>query len=129
MVLTRKQAITEHRKMWNWIADQIIKLRKLIDVYSYKKAYLYRKRLFDIRNNCFLCEYSKSYFYSLCKNCPLDWGYVADDVEWFCPCEGNPFSSNEEEYGLWWKCQKAKTWEEQARIAREIANLPEREIA
>lgn len=126
MELTIEQAITEHRKMWNWIADKIIRLKKLIDVYSYKKEYLYRKRLFDIDRYCFLCDYCRQNRkrFEVCEKCPLDWGDVSNRN--FYPCEGDAYSQDERDYGLWWKCQKAKTWEEQARIAREIANLPEK---
>lgn len=32
------------------------------------------------------------------------------------------------EVGLWIQCRDAKTWEEQAELARKIANLPERTV-
>lgn len=131
MMLTREQAIIEHRKMWYCIAREIMRLKEVIDIYDYKHEYLHEKGLYHIKNNCFLCEYcreEKFYFdFDLCEKCPLDWGYLTN--ERFYPCEGDFGSDNPKEYGLWWKCQKAKTWEEQYKLAVEIASLPERKDA
>lgn len=119
MSLTREEAIAEHRKMWRWIAEEIEKRKILLGIWYIKKIYLAQNRFIEpIKNDCFLCGYA-----SRCEECPLDWGRVKKGL----PCEGDIWSDNEENYGLWWKCQSAKTWQEQAAIARQIAELPERE--
>lgn len=79
MELTKKQAIEEHRKMWNWIAERIKihPLKKLFSSPNYnwlslisdlKYYYLYevKKQVFDdLDNNCFCCEYANN-----CRHCP-----------------------------------------------------------
>ena len=39
MKLTKEQAIAEHRKMWNWIADQISKSNGIVNIYNLKEEY------------------------------------------------------------------------------------------
>lgn len=93
MELTKKQAIEEHRKMWNWIAEQIKiqPLKKLFSLLNYnwivlisdlKCCYLYdvKKQVFDgLDNNCFCCEYARNesdYVYydtDICRHCPIVW--------------------------------------------------------
>ena len=110
MMLTREQAIIEHRKMWYCIAREIMRLKEVIDIYDYKREYLHEKGLYHIKNNCFLCEYcreEKFYFdFDLCEKCPLDWGYLTN--ERFYPCEGDPGSYNPKEYGLCGNVKKQK---------------------
>ena len=36
MELTREEAISEHRKMWNWIADEIEKEKRDQDIFDLK---------------------------------------------------------------------------------------------
>lgn len=138
MELTKKQAIEEHRKMWNWIAEQIkIKpLKKLFSLPNYdwvalisdlKYHYLYyvKKQVFDgLDNNCFCCEYARNksnyayYNTDICRHCPIVWS-GSDKT-----CKGvfgeyrelillNEYSdeNNEKAY----------------KLALKIANLPERE--
>ncbi len=79
MKLTKKRAIEEHRKMWNWIADQYENVSDVLLKYHYidaLKGYYIRTNLPNlgsIDNNCFCCEYDKQYE-GLCENCPLEWG-------------------------------------------------------
>lgn len=115
MQLTREQAIAEHRKMWNWIADQIETLKFTLDIYGYKKEYCSINGCYWISNWCFLCEYTNND----CNLCPLEWGKSIP-----YQCEGE--IGDQCNQGLWWKCLKAETWQEQAALARQIANLPER---
>lgn len=118
MELTREQAIEEHRKMWNWIADKIESLKIVIDIISYKREYLYLFKKGEIANSCFMCEYTNVY----CECCPLDW-------------KSNVLSSKcvnrrmvGDDMGLYSRCVNAVTWQEQDKLARQIANLPERNI-
>ena len=52
MVLTKQEAITEHRKMWNWIADTIKEEKRIKDIRGLKRKYLEQKDL-KIMGNCF----------------------------------------------------------------------------
>lgn len=105
MGLTREQAIAEHRKMWNWIADEHEKGNYLVDKSDYLESHGFSSS--EMINDCFLCTYAKKN----CKNCPLVWNnekciYVGSEYKQYCdapPCQ--------EDYIL----------------ARKIANLPERE--
>ena len=90
MELTKKQAIEEHRKMWNWIADAIKSkedCRIAVSHYDWgslisdlKHYYLlkYKNQKFeDIRASCFCCEYadimSDDIYYDICHHCPIAW--------------------------------------------------------
>lgn len=109
MNLTREQAISEHRKMWNWIADKIETIKHTIHIITYKKKYLEINGFVDIIDSCFMCEYVVS-IQKGCEQCPIDsW---TDSIY----CLG----------GLFEKCCNAESWQEQAALARQIANLPER---
>ena len=61
MQLTKEQAIIEHRKMWNWIADQYKNRTDLLneteDVEGLKKCYI--DTVFPnerVECNCFCCD-------------------------------------------------------------------------
>lgn len=107
MKLTREQAIAEHRKMWNWIADQIEENEVRFFIADLKEQYT-EKNKFKIELNCFMCEYDLQYG-GMCEHCLL-----------------TDSQSNECLNGLYGKCARAETWQEQAKLARQIANLPER---
>lgn len=122
MELTKKQAITEHKKMWNWIADFIEQVCEVVRIDILKESYC-EKRKINLIHDCFCCQYDHNKsgdYYEPCKNCPIDWGsktkeYMCQDIE------------IEDDYkGLYWLCHEAKTWQEQAALARKIANLPKR---
>lgn len=142
--LTKEQAIAEHRKMWNWIADQLENHDNPgCDIFTYKLKYMQENfPYYDVRNNCFCCHYAAqeqendgNFFTNYCIYCPLIWGTEDNTDEFFCE-QGNrdiPFEDiylfDEEEYGLWNYAQdltKNHDYEEAAKIARQIANLPER---
>lgn len=110
MILTREQAILEHRIMWNEMAAQIEKTRKRVHILSWKKEYMKSKK-YHCQNNCFLCEYSNALNPNTCNYCPLD-------------INNNLLCLD----GLYDACVHAITWEEQAKFARKIANLPERKV-
>lgn len=123
MKLTRERAIAEFRKEWNYIADVIERVKKVIDVSSYKFEYCYENKFYVVKNDCFLCEYVRNGSFDWkCDKCPIEW---PSNFGGF-PCEGECWEDNKERFGLWWKCKNAETWQEQAALARQIANLPER---
>ena len=109
MKLTKQQAIEGHRKMWNWIADEIEKQKSEYWIPSLKECYCYENKL-TLISDCFCCEYNNNY--KECPKCPLDWiesSYCCGD-----------------EKSLYHRVLYPKRWQEQADLARQIANLPER---
>lgn len=117
MELTREQAIEEHRKMWNWIADKIERFERVVSISEYKRMYCYSFGMNDILSSCFMCEYTNA----ICRKCPLDWGnkegVYAKCLDKYMFGDG---------MGIYELCKNAETWQEQAKLARQIANLPER---
>lgn len=121
--MTREEAIENHRKMWNWIADQIEEREQVVDIHGVKVCYM-----FDIKssigrdyNYCYCCYYADND----CDNCPIQW----PSGNLFFPCEND--KSRKDNSGLWWQCQMlydicSCDWKKQAELVREIANLPER---
>ncbi len=120
MQLTHYRAIQEHRKMWNWIADESERL--CIPVH--KRIYL--NKYFEgiiVDSDCFLCDYSSCIYNRFCDKienvcdvCPLQWNGGSG--------KGNCIVG---EYGLWGEAYDNGNYIEAARLARIIANLPEKE--
>lgn len=104
MELTRERAIEEHRKMWRWLAEHPEK--KKWDYLLDETPIL--NDLINIRNMCFLCTYTKE----KCNCCPLDWGAA-------CCCKDD---------GLIARWNNARSIREKATFAKQIAELPEREL-
>lgn len=69
MGLTREEAVSEHRKMWNWIADKIEEEKRDQYIECLKEKYCNREGYF-IENDCFCCGYTKY----ICDYCPIEWG-------------------------------------------------------
>lgn len=115
MELTREQAITEHRKMWNWIADEIERLKTVCNINILKFDYLTESKFKNeaILSWCFLCEYSyknKDNKDNICELCP-----VISSIKGIGCLNG-----------LYSLVCRSENWQEQAKFARQIANLPER---
>ena len=117
MKLTREEAISEHRKMWNWIADRIEEEKEYQDIEDLKIEYCDREGFDDIENNCFCCEYTNC----VCEFCPIEWESEAGD--YMCLDQYKEKDCK----GLYMLCFDELDWKEQAKLARKIANLPERE--
>lgn len=140
MHLTKEQTIEEHRKMWNWIADQYEK-RNRADVYNLKSMYLQEKHMDWVLGHCFLCNYAgnneSSYgnYAFNCDQCLLQWPVPQDSniEEGYCT---DKYDLNDQ-YGLYGMLESEYdesgnilnilTFKEKANIARQIANLPERQ--
>ena len=134
--LTREEAIRRNRLMWNWIADETEKTGETITKKDAFKHFGWNiSHAFAL---CWCCEWAhrernldlyKDNFKSVCFYCPLDWsngekkilkatcldimtndGYVNDGLyeQWFFKTCG------EEDHA------------EASRLARIIANLPEK---
>lgn len=125
MELTREQAIKEHRKMWNWLAEHPDKD---------KDDYLTLNNFKHINNVCFLCEYNHQSDGECCGNdCILNWGETNG-------CIGDTLNSGLykiylEQKDLLYFISKDSEWSKDiikglrliiSRTARAIAKLPER---
>ena len=122
MELTREQAIAEHRKMWNWIADETERRGEKAEKIWYFIAHEF---VGEVKNFCFCCEYcwQNSDRTPKCERCPIDWG---GSRKTFQCCFKHNDSSYDGLYGLW---SKALYPPKAAELARQIANLPESEAA
>jgi hypothetical protein len=112
MTLTKQEAIENHRKMWNWIADEIEKGNgyKYYGLANIKNEYFLKHNV-SLGNrpnsDCYCCEYSGD-----CGDCPLKW----------------PGGARVVHNGLYIKISTAcleREYIEAAKLARQIANLPE----
>lgn len=123
MKLTKEQTLEEHRKMWNWIADQYENGR-IEDICTMKAVYMEKAGYRSIKYNCFCCEYAiqKSNRVNRCLNCPVIWCTEVYGI--FCRCEYS-LSAYQKLRDESFKSDADS--ELCARLAREIANLPERE--
>lgn len=150
MKLTKEQAITKHREMWNWIADKLEEAAKkgyaegFSDVYDLKRQYIKKyENNEDVLHNCYCCEYAneKSNDPSCytCDICPILWGSENKGLNIFCETglvlsdcipEWYYDGFKDPDIGLWLLADiltKCYMYEQAAEIARKIANLPERE--
>lgn len=107
MQLTKEQAIQEHRKMWNWIADQYEQGSEN-HVSELKDTYLKLNDFYGIAMNCFCCEYDNQNEGS-CIDCPLTWS------NGLCFNDGSEYD----------RITSILNFKERAIIAKQIANLPE----
>ena len=136
MKLTKEQAITEHRKMWNWIADQYERYSKA-NVGDLKCVYLHEKNMEGIHGHCFLCNYAGNNESSYgnydfnCDQCLLQWPVPMDSniKDGYCV---DKYNLNDN-YGLYGMLEEGYNesgnrlvFKEKENIARQIANLPER---
>ena len=117
-----KKTIELHRQLWNYIADETEKQKRVV---LKSDAFKHFGWSLDVYAFCWCCEYVKNYssLHPCSKRCPIKWpgGHCCDDR--------SPFSD-------WDACLKRYyTWhdtrdeviKEAAKAAREIANLPAKE--
>ena len=125
--LTREEAINEHRKMWNWIVDKLQSkdCKNYLNAYDIKAEYLkerYGDSKYNLYHACFLCDYVSDIPGILpverCLYCPLDWGENIYDCGIFP--DGLYYN-----FDLFIRNNICR--EEASDIARQIANLPEKE--
>lgn len=116
--LTKQQAVTEHRKMWDWIAEECLRRKVKVE----KQDYFDRHDIKDLPDHfCWCCEYARKQFLKnstgiefFCDLCPIVWGSDCDT------CIGDWHSTLYEKYVDSTKYGQASI------LARKIANLPER---
>ena len=119
MKLTREEAIANHRKMWNWIADETERLERVVLKPEYFKEHSISHNDFPVRF-CYCCSFDLTYYsLPLCGACPINWGV---DTEMNACC------NKKSPYEKWDIIVKyyPNDWKSAAKLAREIANLPER---
>lgn len=104
--------VDQHRNMWNWIADQIEGKRATQSILVLKSKWCALNAVWP-KHYCFGCEYDSTHWGYLCQHCLFDWGAHGPR----CYCED----------GIYGECKCAKKWQEQAAMARKIADLPVRE--
>ena len=145
--ITRKQAIAEHRKMWNWIADKTMETRTPIEKKDYVNQHDIDKiqgyEQFKESNLCFCCLYAENKFRRINKNweediyinsfpcqyCPLDWD--STNYEYMCEYRKSGLDGL---HASWFNeiikyqtNQNEFDYKKASKIAREIANLPKKE--
>lgn len=109
-MLTKAQAIANHRKMWRWIAETARK----------EKRYVTKEEAFDhfgwphVHDNCWCCAYVEKCAHE--KNCPIAW------PDGDCFAKGSLYRD-----WLWLviKLKEDSTYLRAADLAEQIANLPE----
>lgn len=127
-------AISLHREMWNWLADNPSKDKK-----DWPR---WRKNGGDIEHcfaSCFMCEYASAHSANTkiainCHICPLAWPSFLKDVR----CENICFfkeyrNNNKFSHGLFRKLfqslvENPSLHERISHLSRVIANLPERPL-
>lgn len=128
--LTKEQAIEEHRKMWNWISDKTSELQQCMT----KDDYIRGELLVDIdseillhtNSSCFCCLYASNVAKTVekCKCCPIDWG-KCNTKGYMCEHIDKDDLFKRGIYAEWVYALESYDYEECARLARLIANLPE----
>lgn len=125
MKLTFDEAIENHRKMWNWIADETEKRKRCIE----KLDYFDENNIEYCHSLCFCCQYAKDNSDVVkegkgkkdCRLCPVDWGTIAEEYD------KSQCYQHDTLYDSRCKSLSQDDWQSAAKYAREIANLPSRE--
>ena len=109
--MTRQEVIANHRKMWNWIADETERRQIAVEKYHYFDAMRIPGKERP-HNYCYCCEYIDNRNDVDCSLCPIEWptGHCS---------HGGLFSQ--------WVYAVYNEWHRAAALARQIANLPEKE--
>ena len=115
MELTREEAVSRHRKMWRWIAEETEKQKRVVLESDYFKAMGIEEEDIPDSNfpdsNSYCCEYANKD----CKLCPIRWDRVKDN----CTDRNSPFLT-------WLGAVGYDLWKVAAKAARKIAELSER---
>lgn len=126
--MTKEEAIVNHRRLWNEIADMLDRGERYDHVDVLKRQALNNiGEENDIHNNCYCCEYAKND----CRKCPVIWN---NERYYDYMCETGYDDIFDDLYDVKDKSEwanfliliKQKDYDIAAEIAREIANLPER---
>lgn len=122
-MLTKQEAIEEHRKMWLWITTETIRLKRKVNKLEYLRHFNYDWH--SIKCFCFCCEYDRqmdngeNYH---CEFCPIDWN--SNMNIYMCLGKYKEYDSLSL-YGEW---ITTSDYKKAALIAYKISNLPERKL-
>lgn len=108
--LSKEQTIEEHRKMWNWIADETEKRKQIVKKTDYFKEHPNKAVPYML---CYCCDFNFNY---PCDFCPISWDEKI--LHYVCTSEYSLF--------YLWTIENLD-YKQLAKYARQIANLPERE--
>lgn len=113
-MLTKEQALENHRRLWRHIAEKTRAEKRRVN-----KREAFKDIWGDVwvANGCWCCKYDAQFDSYSCTHCPVMWGNGKYDDCW---CDNS-------EYREWRNTCKDKDWEKAAELAEKIANLPERE--
>lgn len=124
--MTKEEAIVNHRRLWNEIADMLDRGERCNHVDVLKRQALNNiGEENDIHNNCYCCEYAKND----CSRCPVIWNNESYD-DYMCEIgyedDFSIYVEHNSEWANFLILIGEKDYDTAAKIAREIANLPER---
>ena len=123
-ILTRKEAIRKHRKMWRWIYKAIEKdmFPQFETIAQYKREYIKDYEQYrSVYNYCYLCEYA-CYIHDIeCCGCPLQWELLNGEECFSCVSKKDSLYS--------YLMYNFKTMSKQLKLdyCKRIANLKEKE--
>lgn len=131
--LTKEECVRRHRLLWNYVADQILEQEKVLWNCQRKafEHFGWSVPIGSIFNCCWGCYYNsmkrlemvddpkhiKESEVNTCPYCLFNW---TSDENNFC-------SKHNTLLDRFMRSKLVDNWEEAARIAREIANMPVRE--
>ena len=104
--MTKEEAIRKHRKMWRWLAKNPGERKE-----DYLRKFEPEARL---STDCYLCDYVYKNHKGHCRCCPVEW-------------PGGICLRKEGLYSKWLDAMDCKNYIRAAKLARQIAELPEKE--
>ena len=107
-LITKEEAIRNHRLMWNWIADESLRQKRCVDKDEAFKHFGWGETL-AYNSYCWCCAYAHNY----CDKCLIEWGNCLK-------CAGSI-------YDYWVMFKDYNDYIKAAEVAKQIANLPVRE--
>lgn len=131
--MTKQNAVENHRKMWRWIAEQNRLIaenktnREPVTKEHYFKAHRISPKEIPV-HYCYACKYAitKSYEHAdsnHCNYCPIDWTNKGNIESEICVPQGGTSL-----YNLFAKARRMHDASACAKIAKQIADLPERNV-
>lgn len=125
--LTREEAIRLHREMWMWMASETVNRQKKVSTMDWIAEYIpvWEGELANLRICCTYGSNLKTTTEWMCKYCPIDWLSTAQNR--MCRYKTKEDRAGNNATGLYAKWTNAKTWQEAAELAQQIAELPGRE--